>query len=86
MLGILIINLCIVMIRSLIHIELDSRPAVSQFSTRSRIESSPIDFSQSLTQMLASVGNLNENPREVFALVSACTDNWRQTIGSRYNS
>ena len=62
--------------------EFNSRPAAPQFSTRSRVESSPIDFSQPFTQMLAFMGNLNENPREGFALVSACTDNWRQTMSS----
>ena len=56
----------------------DSCPAAPQFSTRFRVESSPKDFSKSLTQMLNSMGNLNGNPREGFAVVSACTDNWRQ--------
>ena len=32
------------------------------------------------------MSNLNENPREGFAVVSACTDNWRQIMDSRYNS
>ena len=51
--------------------EFNSRPAAPPFSARSRVEPNPIDFSKSLTQMLASMGNLNETPREGFAVVTA---------------
>ena len=54
----------------------------SQSSIRSRAEPSTIDFSKSLTQLLSSMGNLNENPREGFGIVAACSDNWRHTMGS----
>ena len=30
--------------------------------------------------------NLNENPRERFAIVSACTDTWKDTMMSRHNN
>ena len=30
--------------------------------------------------------NLNENPREGFAIVFVCTDTWRETMSSRCNS
>ena len=51
-----------------------SCPTASQIAPRPRAESNSIDFSQSLTQILYSLGNnLNENPREGFAIVSACT-------------
>ena len=33
-----------------------------------------------------SMDNLNENPREGFAIVSACTDTWREMMSSRCNS
>ena len=64
----------------------NSCPAVPQIAARSRFESSSIDFSQPLAQILSSLGNLNENPREGFAIVSACTDTWRKTMTSRYNN
>ena len=66
--------------------EFNSCSMTPQSSTRSRAELSSIDFSKSLTQLLSSMGNLNENPREEFAIVAACTDNWRQTMGSRHTS
>ena len=65
-----------------------SCPAASQFAPpRPRFESNSIDFSQSLTQILSSLGNnLNENPKEGFAIVSAWTDTWKETMISRYNN
>ena len=49
-----------------------SCPTASQTALRPRVESNSIDFSQSLTQILSSLGNnLNENPKEGFASVSA---------------
>ena len=63
-----------------------SRPATSQTGIRTRFESNSIDFSQSLLQTLASLGNLNKIPREEFAIVSGCTDMWRETISSRCNN
>ena len=57
-----------------------SHPMVPQPSTRPRFEFNSIDFSQSFSQILASLGNFNEN-----AIVSACTDTWRETINSRCN-
>ena len=46
-----------------------------------------IDVYQSLTQILSSLGhNLNENPREGFSIVSACTDTWKDTMISRHNN
>ena len=57
---------------------------LSQPASRSRVESNSIDFSQSLSQILSSLGhNLNENPREGFAIVSVCTDTWKDTMISR---
>ena len=61
-----------------------SHPTSSQIAPRPRVESSSIDFSQSLTQILSSMGNnFNENPWEGFAIVSACTDTWKDTLISR---
>ena len=52
-----------------------SQPIVSQLAPIPRAVSNSIDFSQSLTQILSSLGhNLNVNPEEGFAIVSACTD------------
>ena len=40
-----------------------------------------------MTQILSSLGhNLNENPREGFAIVSACTDTWKDTMILRHNN
>ena len=62
-------------------------PAASQFTPSSRAESSSIDFSQSLTQILSFLGhNLNVNPKEGFAIVSACTDIWKETMMSRHSN
>ena len=44
------------------------------------------DFSQSLTQILASLGhNLNTNPKEGFNVISACTDTWKETMTAWHN-
>ena len=52
-----------------------------QFAPRPRVESNSIDFSQSLTQILASLGhNLNTNPKEGFDVISVCTDTWKETM------
>ena len=66
--------------------EFNSRLMMFQPSTRSGAEPSSIDFSKSLTQLLTSIGNLNENPREGFGIVAACSDNWRHTMGSQHTS
>ena len=66
--------------------ESNSRPMIFQSGARSRAEPSNIDFSKSLTQLLSSLGNLNENPRDGFGIVAACSDNWRHTMGSRHTS
>ena len=65
-----------------------SCPIIPQPTTRPRFQSNTIDFSQSLLQILASLGiNLNETPREGFAIVSACTsDAWREIMSSRCSS
>ena len=63
-----------------------SCPMILQFSARSRIEPSNIDFSKSMGQLLGSLGNLNENLREGFGIVAACSDNWRHTMGTRLTS
>ena len=63
-----------------------SQPAVSQPGVRLRFESNSIDFSHSLSQILASLSNLNENPREGFAIVLACTDTRRETMSSICNT
>ena len=63
-----------------------NQPAVPQPVSRARFESNPIDFSQSLSQLLVSLADLNENPREGFVIVFVCTDTCRETIASRYNS
>ena len=59
---------------------------ISQSSASSKAEPSNIDFSKSMTQLLGSLGNLNENLREGFGTVAACFDNWRHTMGSRHTS
>ena len=66
--------------------EFDSRSMTSQSSTKSRAEPSTIDFSKLLKQLLSSMGSLNENPREGFGIIAACSDNWRHTMGSRQTS
>ena len=55
--------------------ESNSCPMISQSGARSRTEPRNIDFSKSMTQLLGSLGNLNENPREGFGIVAACSDN-----------
>ena len=61
-----------------------SRPVASQPAPRPRAESNSIDFSQSLTQILSSLGhNLNANPKEGFAIISACNDTWKETMRRR---
>ena len=53
----------------------NSCPKTSQFASRPRAESNSIDFSQSLTQILSSLGhNLNANPKEGFSVVFTCTN------------
>ena len=66
--------------------ESNSRPMISQSSARSRAEPSNIDFSKSMTQLLGSLGNFNENLREGFGIVAGCSDNWRHTMGSQITS
>ena len=64
-----------------------SLPIASQPVPRPRAESNSINFSQSLTQILSSLGhNLNANPKEGFAIVSGCTDTWKETMMSRHNN
>ena len=59
----------------------------SQFAPRSRSESNSIDFSQSLTQILSSLGhNLNAHPKEGFSIVFACTDMWKETMTTRHSN
>ena len=66
--------------------ESNSCPMISQSSARSRTEPSNIDFSKSMMQLLGSLGNLNENLREGFGIIAACSDNWRHTMGSLITS
>ena len=56
----------------------NSCPKSPQPGTRSRFESNSIDFSQSSSQVLAFLRNLNENPREGIDIVSACSDTRRE--------
>ena len=64
-----------------------SCPTASQLAPKPRAESNYIDFYQSLTQILSSLEhNLNANPKEGFAIVSACTVTWKETIASRHNN
>ena len=59
----------------------NSRPNASQLPPRPRAESNSIDFFQSLSQLLSFLEhNLNANPKEGFAIVSACTNTWKETI------
>ena len=63
-----------------------SHPKMIKFTPRPRAESNSIDFSQSLTQILASLGhNLNANPKEGFDVISAGTDTWKETMTLRHN-
>ena len=62
--------------------EFNSHPMAPQSISGSRVKLSSVDFSKSVTQLLNSMGNLNENPMEGFTVVAACTDNWRQTMSS----
>ena len=39
-----------------------------------------IDFSKPMTQLLGSLGDLNQNLMGGFNIVAACSDNWRQSI------
>ena len=66
--------------------ESDSHPSILQPNARSRIEPSNLDFSKSMAQLLGSLGDLNENLREGFGVVAACSDNWRCTMSSRLTS
>ena len=63
-----------------------SHPKPIQFTPRPRAESNSIDFSQSLTQILTSLGhNLNANPKEGFDAISACTDTWKENMTAWHN-
>ena len=63
-----------------------SYPKNLQAVSRSGEELYSIDFSQSLTQILASLGhNLNTNPKEGFNVISACTDTWKETMTGWHN-
>ena len=66
--------------------EFVSLPPILQSNVRSRIEPSNLDFSKSMTQFLGSPGDLNENPREGFCVVAACSNSWRHTMGSHLTS
>ena len=64
-----------------------SSPTASQLAPRPMVKSNSIDFSQSLTQILSSLGhNLNENPREGFAIVSAWNDTWKDSMISGHTN
>ena len=39
-----------------------------------------VDFSKPMTQLLESLGNLNQNLMGGFNVVAACSDNWRQSL------
>ena len=43
-----------------------------------------LDFSKSLTSILASLGNLKNDPRPGFQVISTCTDTWRGETNSKY--
>ena len=63
-----------------------SNPHNLQVAPRPREESNSIDFSQSLTQILASLGhNLNTNPKEGFNVISVCTDILKETMTAWHN-
>ena len=48
---------------------------------------SSINFSQSVTQILASLGKDGYvNPRQGLAVISAYTDTWKETMTARFNS
>ena len=66
--------------------ESNSRPMIPQFNYRPRIDPSNLYFSKSMAQLLGTLGDLNENLREGFCVVAACSDNWRLTIDSRLTS
>ena len=54
-----------------------ARPGEKSFS---------IDFSQSLTQILASLGhNLNTNSKEGLNVIFSCTDTWKETMTGWHN-
>ena len=51
------------------------------------IASNSIDFSQSVTQILATLGKEGYvNPREGLAVISAYTDTWKETMIARFNN
>ena len=63
-----------------------SYPKNLQVPPRPRDEWNSIDFSQSLTQISASLGhNLNTNPKEGFNVISGCTDTWKETMAAWHN-
>ena len=39
-----------------------------------------INFSKSMSQLLGSLGNLNEKVMDGFSIVAAYSDNWRQSM------
>ena len=56
---------------------LDSQSSGSDLSAESR---NRIDFSNPMTQLLESLGDLNQNLMSGFNVVAACSDNWRQSM------
>ena len=45
-----------------------------------------IDFSKPMTQLLESVGDLNRNLVSGLNIVAACSDNWRQSMGTQLST
>ena len=60
--------------------ESDSLPSIPQPNARPRVEPNNLDFFKSMAQLLGSLGDLNENIREGFGVVAACSENWRLTM------
>ena len=50
---------------------------VLQSNVRSRVEPGSIDLSESMTQLLGSLRDLNLTLKEGFNIIAACSDNWR---------
>ena len=53
---------------------------VLQSNVRSRVEPGSIDLSESMTQLLGSLRDLNLTLKEGFNIIAACSDNWRHSM------
>ena len=77
------------MVRAQVIVNAGQRPSHTESNVRipeTGVAINSIDFSQSVTQILATLGKDGDiNPREGLAVISAYTDTWKDTMIARFN-